>query len=76
MRMQSPERAIAAGESAAQSARSGAGASELCRVPPAPRGGASGPTLYRPATKRATTALVMTPWVTLVHASAARTTAG
>ena len=26
---------------------------------------------YRPATKRATTALVMTPWVTLTHASAA-----
>ncbi len=33
-------------------------------------------TAYCPATKRATTALVITPWVTLTHASAASSTAG
>ena len=32
--------------------------------------------VYCPATNFATTALVMTPWVTLVHASAACGTAG
>ena len=35
-----------------------------------------GSTVYCPATKRATTALVITPWVTLTHASPACSTAG
>jgi hypothetical protein len=46
-------------------------------APYAPPGGCvPGSTVYCPAAKRATAALVRTPWVTLTHASAACSTAG
>ena len=48
-------------------------------VPPQPAASAANAStrdLHCPAAKRATSALVMAPWVTLAHASAARSSAG